>query len=458
MTRAPIHGLRGLVRAGGLLAALACGCGPPPPSLPVPERVVILVLDSLHARHLGCYGGPEGLTPNIDGAAAGGLRFERAFSNHTWTLPSTTSLMTGQLQERHGVVTSQHVVPERAECLAELFRRAGWRTASFVQMIYASEVYGLGQGFDETHNFGFRDGPGRDLMRPRVQDWMEARQGERYLLYLHFRRPHKVYDPTALSLSRLDQGCPLASGVRDPYLSSAESSGFLELPPEERAHVEHLYRANLADADRNVGKIVKRCLDDPGTLLVITSDHGEGLGEHGYYGHGDVLFAEGIDIPLIIHGPGVRAGVDPDPACTVDVLPTLLEACGIAPPAGVPLDGRSLVARLVPRGAGAEEPEPREPIPVSSRYKPNGRVTLGYVAGELKLVVDPDGHARLFDRVLDPADGADLAAQRRELAGALRERAEAYRAAHEGIATRGAAPPALSPRDVQDLRDLGYAE
>lgn len=437
-----------------MLLVAACGERPRPP-----ERVVLCVLDALHAAHLSCYGGPPGITPSLDGVAAAGARFDRAVSTATWTLASTASLFTGRLQESHGVVTDAHALPPDLVGLPELFRAAGWRTASFVQMAYASHAYGFERGFDDYRYYGFAGGPLRESMPEDVQAWMAAHAGERYLLYLHFRRPHGVYNPFPGMAAPFEGDCPLAGGARDAELAHADTLGERELPAEERAHVEHLYRGNLATVDRRLAPILRRALADPALLLVVTSDHGEGLGEHGWFGHGGRLWAEGVDVPLLVAGPGVRPGVvDVAPAATVDVLPTLADLCGVSLARALPLDGVSLRERLA-----GPAPAPERTLFLAARYRPKARAggrggpELGAVRGDLKVVLEPDGSVRAHDRAADRGDRRELAGERADVAELARELA-ARRERYRDLGLPPEERVSLTPELRADLDALGYAE
>lgn len=432
-------GLRAL-----LLLMLLSACGP---QRAVPERVVVIVLDTTHAAHLGCYGGPEGLSPAVDGLAARGRRFARAVSNSTWTLPSSVSLLTGQLQERHGVVTNKHVAGDDLPLLPEAFAAAGYDTAAFVEMIYASGVHGLDRGFAENHYYSLTGGTHPLAMQTEVVDWVEEHAGERYFLYVHYRRPHSPYEGNTLAQRRLAPDCALADGRQDADLSRADRLGEgADLDVDQAAHVEHLYRANLANADRGVRALLKRLERDPGALVVLTSDHGESLGDQGYWGHGYRLHPACVDIPLIVAGPGVVPGVDAGPACTVDVAPTLRELCGLPP--GPDQDGRSLARRL----AGGEPGGPR-PLLLSTRYNPGNVPLQGVVDGPFKLVLDGDGTARLFDRRDDPEELVDVAEAHPEVLARLLPLAEARRRAGASLAERDRVE--LDAHEAE-LRALGY--
>ncbi len=432
-----------------LALALALGCSPKAPERP--ERVVVVVLDALNAAHLSFYGGPKGRTPNLDRAAQAGLVFERAFSNNTWTLPSTTSLLTGLLQERHGVVTSKQRVPESAVLLPELFREAGFATAAFVQMTYASHAFGLEQGFDHYRYFGIAGGPLRESMPEEVVGWMEANAKRRYFLYVHVRRPHGVYNPYPALLAREDAGCPLAGGERDDELSRADTFGERELTDVERAHVLHLYRANLASEDYRLGPMLELALGDPQTLVVVLSDHGEALGEHGYFGHGKYLRPENVDIPLVFAGPGVRRGVDRGVACTLDVLPTLAELCGLELPEGLALDGESLARRLA-----RALPADGRSVLVSARYASSGVPEVGLVRDDVGVVIGLDGEVRTFARGRRAARRATRAAFDPALLAELEARARAHRERFTDLGRAYADSVELSPELEADLDALGY--
>ncbi len=438
----------GLLGAWLLLAA--AGCGSSEQHTP-PQRVVLLVIDATHAAQLGCYGGPADLTPRIDALAERGRRFTRAMSNATWTLPSTASLMTGRLPAGHGVVSREQPLPDDAVTLAELFAATGWRTASFVQMVYASSVYGFGQGFEESGAYYELKGSISDRkIVGDVIDWLRAANGERAFAYVHLRRPHSPYDPGPLERHAQCATCPLADGARDEILAHADSRvrDPDALTPEEREHIVHLYRANLAAIDDSLHELFEYARNEPDLLLVLTSDHGEGLGQHGHYGHGPRLYAEHIDIPLIVAGSGVEPGTEETLASTIDLLPTLAEWCQLrAAPADV--DGHSLAGPL--RG----EPGDRDRnIVLISKIDAEGVPGVGIRTGNLKLTLGSGGTQRLFDLDADPGERTDIAARRPDLARHLGQLARTERDRHR--ATPGGDAPVLSPEESRHLEALGY--
>ncbi|MCB9898779.1 MAG: sulfatase [Planctomycetes bacterium] len=407
----------------------------------------MLVIDAAHAHHLSCESGPEGLTPHIDALAARGRRFSRAYSNNTWTLPSTVSLFTGQLQESHGVVTNQHVVDDSLTLLPERFREAGYHTGAFVQNIYASSVHGLDHGFDDYHYYSITAGPHPYTAFGDTARWMDAHADERWFLYLHVRRPHSPYDPSPLALASLAPGEPLGSDPRDDDLMRADSRLPDGATDDERARIETLYRANLSTVDDDLADILRRAAHDPQMLVVLLSDHGEALGEHGHFGHGYQLDEENLHIPMVFAGPDVAPGVDDSPACTVDVTQTLVELCALRALPG-PLAGTSLVPRLHGESVGDGRP-----IAISGRYNVGAVPRQGVLHGRLLLVLEADGTSSLRDLVDDPGGAHDLTDAHRDEAARLLDLAERRRESGSGLAERARVD--MSTHDAE-LRALGY--
>ncbi len=431
------------------LLALAAACAPPQDRNGL-ERVLVAVTDATHAAHLSCYGNPEPTTPLIDEVAASGVRFSRAFSNNTWTLPSTASLMTGRLQESHGAVTNRHMLPRDERTLALAFSGAGYRTVAFVQMGYASGEFGMDRGFDEFHYYGESGEKGRGIL-PDAQGWLSAHADEPWFVYVHLRRPHSPYRPTDRSLAPLETGCPLAGESRDEEFAFADLFGARELPEDELAHVRHLYQGNVSMADSLLRPIVVAARKQ-GALIVLTSDHGEALGQHGVFGHGGHLYAESIDIPLVFSWPGAEPRVDDGPASTIDVFPTLLELCGIDAAGGaVDPDGTSLVPRLHGR-----EAKDSGPVMISARYTPSLLPRIGVIDGDWKLVWDGPDAVALYDRRGDPEDTRDRSAEEPEVTARLAARAGDWRRRHAEAAGRGILLDEVDPAVEADLRAIGY--
>lgn len=429
-----------------LAALLLSGCSSREhPSI---DHVVVVVLDATHAAHLGSHGGDPAAAPHLDGLAARGLRFAAAHSNTTWTLPSSVSLLSGLRPETHGVVTAQQGLPADLAWFPEQLAAAGFATAGWSQMVFASERHGLERGFQRFAS-----------LRPRTEGLVQARDGlaafldeghPRSFAYLHLRRPHSPYTPDPAYQQPFEADCPLADGRSDQALRFVDNKADVVLDEDERRHLAHLYRANLRQVDEVVGWLVERLGErlERDTLLVVTSDHGDALGEHGHYGHRDEVSAEVVRVPLIVVGPGVPAAVVEQPVATVDLVPSLAELLDLAAPAG--LDGTSWAPAVDGRAWF------RAPLRIAGRRTPGAPVGVAAVGPTVKLTRRPDGALQVHDWRADPAETTGLLLA--EVPAA--ERATLQRLVDELVAWRPAGPGApaggLSAEQEQDLRRLGY--
>jgi arylsulfatase A-like enzyme len=434
-------------RASGCAAALALlgfGCG----EAPKRPNVLLITIDTLRADHLGTYGYRKSTSPEIDAFAARATVFENAHSSASWTLPSLASIHTSLLSTTHGCwKVSSRLEPEFTTA-AEILRDAGFDTAMIACHIFLSAQYGLQQGFTHVDD---------ELVRP-PSDAAEAisspgvtERGVRFLehkaaakedapwfLWLHYFDPHDTYLPHA--------------GFSETFGTTEEID---------------LYDGEIAFTDHYVGIVLKRLAElglDEDTIVVITADHGEEFGEHGFDRHGYSLYQEAVRIPLIVKVPGAEARRVSDVVGNVDVLPTVLDGCGIELPTVTgaicanEFEGRSLLAAI--RGTGAIAP--RE---IVSEVRWHDGQDLRMVRdGGWKLIEDQSvGQAKnqtaLYDIATDPTEQDDAREREATRATALRELV-----LHRiGRALRWAGcyplvePYTPTAGDMQQLESLGYA-
>jgi arylsulfatase A-like enzyme/Flp pilus assembly protein TadD len=392
-------------------------------------NVLLVTIDTLRADHVGAYGSALGLTPTIDRLAGEGLRFAVAHAHVPMTLPSHTTIMTGLYPVANGVHDNGSFRFDGAKpTLAGALKRAGYRTGAFVGAFVLDARFGLNAGFDvyddrvqgASANLEIVQRPAEAVLAP-AYDWIvggnpqSATGNQQWFAWVHLYDPHEPYTPPEPFASRYSQ---------DPY------SG------------------EIAYADRALGGFVDRlrgsALDR--TLVVITSDHGESLGEHGERTHGLFAYEATLRVPLVLWAHGAIApAVVAAPARLVDLAPTILDLVGV--PAGA-LDGRS----LRPRAPG----EPALDDPGSYFEALNANLTRnwaplkGIVRDRLKLVDLPI--PELYDLAADPGEQRNLYASQRERARDLESRLDRVNAGTP-------APSAQRPVDsdaATRLRSLGY--
>jgi len=402
------------------LAALACSPGYAGPSTPV----ILVSVDTLRADHLSCYQAGRRPTPHIDGLAKNGTLFSQVSSPFPLTLPAHAALLTSTYPFSNGVEDNGIPLQSTAITLATVLKNAGYRTGAFVGSFVLDRRFGLNRGFDvydgplDVHNKTTSGAVERKRPGARVAEaatrWVERNSSAPFFLFLHLYDLHLPYD--------LPQ---------DPSLRHGETGYSAEL-----AYVDHVLADFLA--------FLNRCLLLQKALIVFTSDHGEGLGEHGESTHGYFIYQSTVHVPLIIRWPTGSRRLAQDrvdePASLLDVAPTILDAIGLPRPGG--MRGRSLIA-----DAGAQE------IYSESLYARNhfGCAILRSVRlGPYKYIQAPK--PELYDLASDPNEQRNIYERDRSRATALRERIIALR----GSSPAGRKPPSPTPETAAALRSLGY--
>jgi arylsulfatase A-like enzyme len=399
-----------------------------PSAEPAPPNVVLISIDTLRADRMSLYGYPRPTTPHLDRwAREKAVVFETAVAAAPWTLPSHVSMLTGIDAVGHGV---NHAAPAPPSLLtlAEILRARGWTTVSVAGGSYLHPRFGLSQGFDDYRSYKGDLTLELETELEIALAWLEANAGKApFFLFFHTYEVHDPYDPREPFLSDLT-GAALDPAYRDAatrnaegpradrlratnvfVLRDAEGDGATEVPWAEVGLVSDLYDSGVAYADDRLGRLLDRLTrrDLAGsTLVIVTSDHGEALGERELAGHG-TLYDHDLLVPLMIALPGGERRVERVAAQVrlVDILPTVLDAVGLAPPPG--LDGAS----LLPMMNGAEA-EPRRATAYASMSN-HGlalRTTDGmkYILRNLPWPV-PAGREELYDLATDPAELDNLA-------------------------------------------------
>ena len=458
-TRMARHLPRGLLRRASAALAWAAGVALAVPlSLelavvlrPValgrpPWHVVLIVIDTLRADHLGIYGYDRGTSPRLDAFARDAFVFERAISNSSWTRPAVASLLTSQTPFEHGIhrESRKHTLAEGIPTLQRVLRDRGFRTAAF--LTNAHYKAGLDRDFDELWHGRAPAGEVYDEVLARLDELGE----ERLFLLVHNIDPHDSFVHREGFSTR-----PASSTLRHTSrLLSARRRGFLFEDPvitplgaDELGELRDNYDGEIRYVDHHIGRfldaLAQRGLAEE-TVVVITADHGEEFFDHGSWWHGGTLYRELLHVPLMIRVPGMGAGRLDEWVAGIDVLPTVAElADARAPPSA---RGRSLVPLL--RG------EPLAPRAILSATGMRRRGVLASVVVDgHKLIRSPEGETiGVFDLVRDPAERVnlkdDVELERRLVAALSRSRAIAP-------AERGR-PMELDASEREALRALGY--
>jgi arylsulfatase A-like enzyme len=376
--------------------------GPPRPN------VIIYLVDTLRADRLGCYGGVKPVSPSIDGFAAGATLFEQAVAQASWTRPSVTSVLTGLEPLAHGVQTLDDRLADAAVTLPEILHAAGYRTAAFSTNLHVTPETGLAQGFDDFELLS--ETPRSEAVNRRVLAWLAKNRGASpFFLYIHTLDPHAPYEPPSDLRQRFAPGVAPQAGSHDEVLRAYAARG--DERQRKVVQLSALYDAEIAGNDRSFGALLaalrRQEIYDP-ALIVFVADHGEEFDEHGFLGHGHDLYGETLDVPLIVKWPlQTRGERVRSLAQHVDLLPTILRACGLRPPAGLP--GTDLYA-LAGTPAATSASAGRQ---VFSHLNYDERVGMSVVAGDWQLILPLSRklgrEPELYRRDTDPGDRNNLA-------------------------------------------------
>ena len=422
-------------------------------------NVLLIVVDTLRADKLGCYGSDLGATPRIDAFAATGQRFERAYAQAPWTLPSFATIFTAQPPPRHragGQVGRFRRLPDSARTVAECFRDAGYQTASVVNVDFLTELFGMAQGFEHVD---FEVYPNNVRMRPADQAtdaaiaWLDGRDERPFFLFVHYFDPHLVYDPPgeyrerfAAPEDRADSSWVF--GTRADVVGFRRGKRTFGDATIRRA--EKLYNGEVAYTDHELGRLLD-ALDElklaDTTIVAFTSDHGEEFLEHGGFEHGHSLYDELLHVPLIIRQPGrAGPGVVGEAVGLVDLAPTLCAMAGVA--ADPAFAGRSLVP-LIDGGVWQARP-----VMLEGNFW--GPPYVGWLHEDYKLIMSPN-EVRLFNLRTDRGEQRDLSEAEPERCGAM---SADLRLALKAMMEQAAGQPQpahIPPKELERLRSLGYA-
>ena len=419
--------LRGIVLFVLLVAAACSHTAAPTLGAPGSLRganVLLVTIDTLRQDRVGAYGNRSGLTPTIDRLAAAGVRFSHAFTPAPLTLPAHASILTGRSPNGHGIHNNTRFRLDAAvPTLAALLRAAGYRTGAFVGAFVLDGRFGLNQGFDvyDDHlargnaaSFHFAERRAADVVKL-AGDWILNRQStnsqspinqqsaisnQRWFAWVHLFDPHAPYDA----------------------------------PPDYRAG-RSPYDAEVAYTDAMIGQLLAQ-LDAAGalarTLIVVTADHGESLGEHGETTHGLFAYDSTLSVPLIVRGPSIAPATIDAPVSHVDLAPTILDLAGMALPPHT--DGTSLARPLpasralyfealdasltrgwAPLRGVVQEGWKYIDLPEAELYD------LAHDPREQANLIDRDAHASALKRGLDALSPA-VTAPHAELDGAAADR------------------------------------
>ncbi len=418
-----------VIKMGLRLALLALVAGPfLSPGLraePDPPNLLLVTIDTLRADRLGCYGSSRVRTPVIDRLAASGILFGRAFAHTPLTLPSHADILLGTTPLQHGVHDNGNFkVPEELPNLATFLKENGYATGAFIGAFPLDARFGLDRGFD-VYDQNYGSGTGLDFnfversaeaVVAAALAWLDGRNGP-WFVWIHIFDPHQPYEPPA----------PFSDTYRDD-----------------------LYGGEVAYTDASLAKLfayLDSSRQASSTVVVLTGDHGQSLGEHGETTHGYFAYNATLWVPLLIFAPGVKPGRVDQNVCHIDIFPTVCELLGLSRPAW--LQGLSLVPAMQGKKLAALDSRPIYFESLYAYYRRGWAPLRGFLEGGRKFIDLPI--PEVYDIGKDFAEtknlaGTDVGRERSELAGLVKA----------GSAQAAAVKPLTDAAAREKLQSLGY--
>jgi arylsulfatase A-like enzyme len=457
--------MTGLGRSLTLVCAVALPhCGGPPR----PTHIVLVSIDTLNRSALRAFDPSAAVHPELDRFAREAAVFTSAYSTAPWTLPAHASLLTGLYPDRHGAVHTDHTIAEGVTRLAGELRRAGFETVAFSDGGNLDREFGFAEGFDRYDDWSRaglrqrripRDGrrtpiSGANLFDRAVAYVSDGRDDDPpFFLFLHTYAVHDYYKLHPWAVSTVGPARSI-----EYYLHCLQ--GKARCTGEDWKALSELYEAELVNLDAGLGRLLT-ALDEKGlrqrTLIMLLTDHGEGFDvDRGRIHHAGRLHEDLLRVPLLVSGPGVRAGATDYPVSLVDVMPTILDFLDLAVPPG--LDGESFADVL--RGRERARSRPLYAMEHSYWWKSGARhyrpridpvpLSVAVIDAERWYIWGRDGE-ELYDMGTDPRQTENLVQLSLEV--------EELRALARKRDFRPAASPRADSVELDDrLRSLGYVE
>ncbi len=458
------------------VAALLAGCPGPKTSPPSPVaagnrlNVLLITIDTLRADHLGVYGYRRPTSPRMDALARGGAVFEEAYTYWPKTRGSFVAMLTGRRASQTGYSKTHPLLLGMNPTLAGVLKAAGYATAATVDNANLAKALGYAQGFDAYRETWEEPALASEIDRTRaitgdgVRYLAAARPEQPFLLWLHYVNPHAPYTPPPpFDTAFLDEeakGGPRLGVVPGPHGGIPKS--WAVAGQDRLGYYVAQYDGEIATVDQEVGRVLDALAASAvkdRTLVMLASDHGESLGEHDYFfDHGENLFDPSLRIPLIVAGPGVKAGHRSGVlASTLDLVPTVLDAVKVSYPPDVA--GES----VWPAAQGGSRPNR------ARLQAQNDRNLIGVWDRQYKIVATPEGDGTsyaLFDRKADPGETRDQAKARPEDLRTQKRELELFRERVDGEWARtrrlveGQPSPGvkLSREACERLKAMGYVQ
>ena len=420
-----------LISLSAIGLSLSCLSGILSPNLINKPNLLLITIDTLRADYVGIYGGKV-KTPVMDNLAASGIMFTRTYSHVPLTLPSHCSLLTGTIPPVHGVRDNSYRFPQKNKTLAEILKENGYLTVAFVGAFPLDSRFGLDIGFDlYDDNYGSRNLQ-RDLtfverkaeeVTNKASTWLENHKDKNFFLWVHYFDPHAPYEPP---------------------------------PPFSEQYRGREYEGEIAYTDQQIGQLLAKLkslglTDD--TIIILTADHGESLGEHQEKTHGIFIYDSTLRVPLIFYNPKIlpKSRKISELTCLSDVFPTILDILNI-PYQGEKIQGRSL-KELIFKGKTLGDREIYIES-IAALLDRNWAPLQGLIDKNWKYIEAPQ--PELYDLSNDPQELNNMFKKNPQVVKLLQNRLKEFMAKNSFSPLADIQRPELDKETYEKLKSLGY--
>jgi arylsulfatase A-like enzyme len=421
-------------------------------------NIVLIVIDTLRSDHLPFYGYERNTAPFLWELSRQSAVFENAFSASSWTSPATASIFTSLYPWQHGVLmgllairqaqaidpdVTINRIPDEAVTIGEVLKENGYLTYGLADNLNIGKRQGFDQGFDKFRTYMYKEAPNVNTV---VKSWRkQLMDGGKYFLYLHYMEPHAPYH------------------AREPWFGQYYDEPDVEGEAGDRARDQRrrkriaAYDSEINFVDQHIKELFELFQWDRDTLLIITSDHGEGLWDHGLMAHGKTLFREEIQVPLLIYLPGKKIArrVNTN-VSTLDILPTVRDLAGTPP--GEIDEGRSLTPLIE---AGDQEYQgPLKSRNLFSYLWVKTNKTVEWKSSIYKnwhFIIKLPGARHLYSLLKDSLEQDNVISMARATAAELEKRFEGFMDTCKRF-KQSSTRVKLDKKKTDQLKSLGYVQ
>ena len=451
-------------------------------------NIILIIIDAARADHFSCYGYHKNTTPFISNIAKESVLYENAVSPAGWTLPSHSSLFTGTYPSKHGAHNENWYLSDKLPTLAEALSELGYRTAGFCRSDWVSESTGLIRGFDEFYHLHFAKTKHKILRlvnnsiirgsdkwsyekNKRIKKWIKHTNlgSSPFFLFVHYSELHmpyhvpKPYNKMFLSLP-YDEARKINQNPKEYY------SGRIKMSSKDFDILKEVYDCALAYQDARIGELYQflknvHLLDN--TVLIITSDHGESLGDHNHFDHYYVLYDCLLKVPLIVRYPKLfkRGERNQSLVQTLDIFPTILrilganeknyeEIQGIALPPLCNEEVREFtISERFQDMQGLKNSYPKLDLSHLEEFEKDRKTAIR--TKEFKLISSMRGNSELFNILKDPNETSNIIRKRKDICKDMTDKLNKWKSSFTPAEVLGIQPE-FDDEVVKRLKSLGY--